>query len=148
MLGDKPIALIGLNKKLPQDLDGVLYRSVYLPVIRDRLPDVLELFDGAEPSLVTGKRETTNVPTQALYLLNSSFIQDRATTLGRRLHERSNDDKETVNQAYMVCFGRSPNAAERQLALAFMNEKSGTRLEGLQSLSQVLLLTAEFRNID
>lgn len=148
LLGDKPIALIGLNKKLPQDLDGVLYRSVYLPVIRDRLPDVLELFDGAEPSLVTGRRETTNVPTQALYLLNSSFIRDRAKALGRRLHERSNVDEDTVNQAYVVCFGRSPSAAERQLALAFLNEKSGTRSEKLQSLAQVLLLTAEFRNID
>ena len=67
-----------MNPKLPKDLDGDLHRSVYLPVLRDRLPDVLDLFDFAEPSLVTGDRQTTNVPVQALYLMNSPFVQARA----------------------------------------------------------------------
>ncbi|HVJ87287.1 MAG TPA: PSD1 and planctomycete cytochrome C domain-containing protein, partial [Caulifigura sp.] len=70
VIGDRPVSLIGLDARLPKDLDGSKNRSVYLPVIRDRLPDILELFDFAEPSLVTGERETTNVPTQALYLMN------------------------------------------------------------------------------
>ena len=43
---------------------GVGCRSLYLPIIRDQLPDVLDLFDFAEPSLVTDDRETTNVPVQ------------------------------------------------------------------------------------
>ena len=77
-IGDKPISLIGLDSRLPPDLDGSQHRSVYLPVLRDRLPDVLDLFDFAEPSLVTGDRETTNVPVQALYLMNSPFVQARA----------------------------------------------------------------------
>jgi cytochrome c553 len=42
------------------------FRSVYLPVPRDVLPDSLAAFDFAENSLVTGARETTNVPSQAL----------------------------------------------------------------------------------
>ena len=67
----------------PADLDGSRHRSVYLPVLRDRLPDVLDLFDFAEPSLVTGDRETTNVPVQALYLMNSPFVQARAEGAGR-----------------------------------------------------------------
>ncbi|MFO0843082.1 MAG: PSD1 and planctomycete cytochrome C domain-containing protein [Gemmataceae bacterium] len=71
-IGDRPISLIGLDSRIPTDLDGSRHRSVYLPVLRDRLPDVLDLFDFAEPSLVTGDRETTNVPVQALYLMNSS----------------------------------------------------------------------------
>ncbi|MEX2559704.1 MAG: DUF1553 domain-containing protein, partial [Pirellulales bacterium] len=66
-IGDRPISLIGLDASLPADLDGSLHRSVYLPVLRDRLPEVLDLFDFAEPSLVSGDRETTNVPLQALY---------------------------------------------------------------------------------
>src|SRR5207249_5595910 len=58
--------------------------SDLLPVLRDRLPDVLDLFDFAEPSLVTGDRQTTNVPVQALYLMNSQFVQARASGLARR----------------------------------------------------------------
>ncbi len=45
-------------------------RSVYLPIARDILPDALAVFDFAEPTLVSGSREVTNVPSQALYLLN------------------------------------------------------------------------------
>jgi hypothetical protein len=57
IIGDRPISLVGLDKRLPRDLDGAKHRSIYLPVMRDRLPDVLDVFDFAEPSLVTGRRE-------------------------------------------------------------------------------------------
>ena len=53
LIGDRPISLLAFDKRVPADLDGSRHRSVYLPVIRDRLPDALELFDCAEPSLVT-----------------------------------------------------------------------------------------------
>ncbi len=53
-------------------------RSVYLPIAREMLPDALAVFDFAEPGFVTGSRETTSVPSQALYLLNSPFIHRRA----------------------------------------------------------------------
>ena len=91
-IGDRPISLIGLDTRLPADLDGSRHRSVYLPVLRDRLPDVLDLFDFAEPSLVTGDRETTNVPVQALYLMNSPFVQARAEALADRLTREADDD--------------------------------------------------------
>ena len=48
------------------------------------MPDILKLFDFAEPSLVTGRRDTTNVPSQALYLMNSDFIRARAEGLATR----------------------------------------------------------------
>lgn len=152
LIGDRPIALIGLNKKLPQDLDGVLYRSVYLPVIRDRLPDALDLFDGAEPSLVTGKRETTNVPTQALYLLNSAFVRERAAALAKRLLADSIEPSRVVEQAYQICFGREPSQQESQLALSFLTHSAADGVESWQEVlprfTQVLLLTAEFRTLD
>jgi hypothetical protein len=49
------------------------------------LPDTLAVFDFAEPSLVSGRRETTNVPSQALFLLNSPFIATAAQKLGERV---------------------------------------------------------------
>jgi hypothetical protein len=57
-------------------------RSVYLPIARNVLPDALEVSDFAESSLVSGSRETTNVPVQALYLLNSDFVTTRRRGLG------------------------------------------------------------------
>ena len=157
-IGDRPISLIGLNKKLPKDLDGSTHRSVYLPVVRDRLPDVLELFDFAEPSLVTGDRETTNVPVQALYLMNSSFVQTRAAAVAARLQHETANDEELVRKAFQLCFGREAEAAERDRSLAFLRHNKQQEVEDVAqktdhdlsvlSFCQAMLSTAEFRNLD
>ncbi|HIE98006.1 MAG TPA: DUF1553 domain-containing protein, partial [Fuerstia sp.] len=155
VIGDRPISLIGLDRKLPKDLDGSVYRSVYLPVIRDRLPDVLNLFDFAEPSFVTGDRETTNVPVQAFYLMNSSFVQDRAKKLAARLERATSNDDELVQRAFQLCFGRAPDAQERDRSLAFLGQNvpavsavNTDRDLTILSFCQAMLSTAEFRNLD
>jgi cytochrome c553 len=156
-IGDRPISLIGLDTRLPADLDGSRHRSVYLPVLRDRLPDVLDLFDFAESSLVTGDRETTNVPLQALYLMNSPFVRSRARALADRLlrEEPGNDDAPRIRRGFLLCFSRNPDAAEMKRAASFL-EQANTRATGaaeqrrqlLTACCQALLSTAEFRNLD
>ncbi len=154
VIGDRPISLIGLDKRLPKDLDGSLHRSVYLPVIRDRLPDVLELFDFAEPSLVTGSRDRTNVPVQALYLMNSPFVQARADSLASRLMQRTDEVKQRVALAFRLCFAREPRPEEIERSIAFLDQRhaAGDNLIDantvLASFCQALLSTAEFRNLD
>jgi hypothetical protein len=169
-IGDKPISLIGLDPRLPADLDGSLHRSVYLPVLRDRLPDVLDLFDFAEPSLVTGDRETTNVPVQALYLMNSPFVQARAKGLSARLSKGSKSSEAQIQQAFELCFGRRPDHDELKKAAAFLeqsgkaggksesddkpdndkpdNDQPNTDERSLEAFCQAILATAEFRNLD
>jgi hypothetical protein len=144
VIGARPIALIGLDKRVPADLDGALQRSIYLPVIRDRLPDALELFDFAEPSLVTGQRETTNVPLQALYLMNSPFVMKRAEALAERLQRDAKTDDERIDRAFRLCFGRAADADEKKQCLAFLSKKGSE----LSSFCQALLCPAEFRNLD
>jgi hypothetical protein len=155
LIGDRPISLIGLDSRLPADLDGSLHRSVYLPVLRDRLPDVLDLFDFAEPSLVTGDRETTNVPVQALYLMNSPFVQARAKGMAARLRRDSGSDEERIRQAFQLCFSRQPAEDELRMAAGFLERSSGETghgaagdSRGLAAFCQALLATAEFRNLD
>ncbi len=153
-IGDRPISLIGLDPNIPADLDGERHRSVYLPVLRDRLPDVLDLFDFAEPSLVTGDRETTNVPVQALYLMNSSFVQARATALAHRVQREADNHEQQLRHAFVLCFSRAPDAEESKLAAAFFDQKQDNSDNDQQSRKllasycQALLATAEFRNLD
>ncbi|MEZ6068430.1 MAG: DUF1553 domain-containing protein [Planctomycetaceae bacterium] len=52
-------------------------RAVYLPVFRNRLPELHQVFDFPDPNLSTGKRTTTTLSTQALFLLNSPFATAR-----------------------------------------------------------------------
>lgn len=154
VIGDRPISLIGLDKRIPSDLDGSTHRSVYLPVVRDRLPDVLELFDFAEPSLVTGRRETTNVPLQALYLLNSDFVTSRSEALGKRLQRETKTDDELVNWAFLLCYGRKPRPEEVERCKAYLNQRESQDKDApaddrrLTTFCQALLCTAEFRNVD
>ena len=143
-IGDRPISLIGLDSKIPADLDGSLHRSIYLPILRDRLPDVLDLFDFAEPSLVTGDRETTNVPLQALYLLNSPFVQARAQALANRLLREAPTTEARIHLAFQLCFTRPPDAQEEKLATDFLTKNPNS----LPTFCQSLLATAEFRNLD
>jgi hypothetical protein len=88
------------------------YRSVYLPVVRDFVPEALEIFDFAEPSLVVASRDVTNVPSQALYLLNNDFVRDQATAMARRVLAQPLSHPQRISLAYEYALGRPPTDAE------------------------------------
>jgi hypothetical protein len=147
-------AMIPFNKKIPEDLDGSTHRSVYLPVMRDQLPDELRQFDFAEPSLVTGKRDSTNVPPQALYLMNSDFVRARAAALAKRVMEKSTTG-ERIAEAYQRSLNRVADKEESQLIQEFVTApipegiSAEKELEKRwQDLCQALLASADFRMID
>lgn len=149
VIGDRPISLVGLNRRLPQDLDGSVHRSVYLPVMRDRLPDVLDVFDFAEPSLVTGRRENTNVPTQSLYLMNSDFLHQRAAAMASRLRDETENHQDFVRRGFLYCYSREPTPTEMDRVSEFLKSAKATdSVQRAASCCQALLSTAEFRVID
>lgn len=147
-LGGQSVSLIGFDTKLPSDLDGSHRRSIYLPVIRDQLPDVLEQFDVANPNLVTGNRDVTNVPLQALYLLNGPFAQEQGAALAKRVAAEKQTLPERIRRAFSLCFNRPPDAKEQQLAESFFQISSGDEEKLLAAFCQSLLSSAEFRFAD
>jgi hypothetical protein len=143
-LDGQSVSLIGFNTKLPPDLDGSHRRSIYLPVIRDHLPDVLEQFDVANPNLVTGDRDVTNVPLQGLYLLNGPFVQEMAAALAKRIQSAPNQ----IELAFQLCFNRTPDVQEIALAEKFLRTNSANESKLLAAFCQSLLASAEFRFAD
>lgn len=97
------------------------YRSVYLPIVRDTLPDALAVFDMAEPSLVTGVREETTVPSQALYLLNAPFVIDAAIKASARIPVASRTQDERIESVFRMILGRMPSATEVKASKAFLD---------------------------
>ncbi len=99
-------------------------RSVYLPVIRGFVPESLELFDFAEPSLVIADRDTTNVPSQALYLLNNPDVLrlSRAFAL-RLLADVGLSPRQRIDRAYRLALGRPPTSAEVSRAAEFLRDE-------------------------
>ena len=60
-------------------------RSVYLPVIRNDLPELFDVFDFANPHISTGERPKTTVPTQGLFMLNDSMVMAAAEATAKRI---------------------------------------------------------------
>ena len=129
-------------------------RSVYLPIAREMLPDALTVFDFAEPGFVSGNRETTNVPSQALYMLNSPSIANAAQKLGERVIAAYPALEPRVQLAYWLVFSRAPSEPERQAALSFFtnfpsaaagNVSTDATTAAWTSFSRVLFASAEFR---
>ena len=145
------VSIIGFDKSIPSDLDGTTYRSIYLPVFRENLPDVLSLFDFAEPSLVVGKRAETNVPPQALYLMNSEFVYDQAKSFAARVMESGAADREArIHRAFQLCYNRDPDSTELAMSNRFFEQaEPGTEEDILTTrFCQALFASPEFRIAD
>lgn len=131
------------GKELPK-------RSIYLPIIRNELPASLTVFDFADPDLVVGKRPVTNVPAQALLLMNSPFVMDCAERTATRLLQDSSGTPETiVAKAYRTTLSRAPTSSEIERALVFLKGEDDANLANrLAQLVHVLFASTEFRMVN
>ena len=118
-------------------------RAVYLPIYRGTTPpDLLEAFDFAPPGMVTGRRASTTVPTQALFLMNSPFVLDRAKAVARELLERTDlDDGGRVDLLYRKMFSRPATGVDRRRALDFVRAQTP---DAWTDLAQALFASNEF----
>lgn len=102
-------------------LDGNGRRSLYLKMTLMDPPKFLSLFNQPIPKLTTGRRDSTNVPDQALALLNDPFV----IAMARHWSEQVMQDGSAlpghrVERMFADAFGRapSPDETERIVALA------------------------------
>src|SRR5712671_2463631 len=65
-------------------LDGDGRRSIYTAVRRNFLPSMMLAFDTPIPFNTMGRRNVSNVPAQALILMNDPFIVEQAKTWSQR----------------------------------------------------------------
>jgi hypothetical protein len=127
-------------------------RSVYIPVLREEgLNPLLKAFDFANPSFPVGKRNRSILPTQALFLMNSEFVMQKARQAADQLLTKFPDHNslELLNQAYLTVIGRRPLSEEQDLALAFLNDfdmaKEDAEMEVWSHLYHSLFATVDFR---
>jgi hypothetical protein len=134
----------------------VTRRSVYVPVFRNALPELFEVFDFADPSMVVGRRDSSIVAPQALFLMNHPFVMDQARHAARRLlAETGLDDEGRVTRAYQRALGRSPTASERRIGLGFVSrtpiggvDPAPRSEEAWAILFQALFSSIDFRYIN
>jgi cytochrome c553 len=101
-------------------IDGAGRRSVYIAVNRNFLDPFLQAFDQPPPATTCGKRHVSNVPAQALALLNNDMVREFARLWGERLAADGRDDAARVESMWFAAFARAPREDERALARAFL----------------------------
>ena len=105
-------------------LDGGGRRSLYLGVRRNFLNPFLTSFDFPRPASTIGRRSRSNVPQQALTLLNDAFVHQQAKIWGRRLAKQKKVMvADRVSRVFMVLLARRPADDELRKALQFLGEK-------------------------
>jgi hypothetical protein len=98
-LGDQATA-VGANKNRRRT--DFPCRSVYLPVIRNDLPELFDSFDFADPHATTGMRPRTMVASQGLFLMNDVSVIAAADAIARRaLAEVPSDSLDEIAQ--VIC---------------------------------------------
>lgn len=137
------------------------HRSVYLCYLRNSPPPELAPFDLPDALGVAGRRETTALPAQSLFLLNSPFVVEQSRILARRLLAAGSAVEESALAAEAIrrVLAREPESGEVERAVALVRD-ADAQLRSLQpdatlrrewawaGACQALLATNEFRYVD
>ncbi len=129
-------------------VDGAGRRSVYLEVRRNFPDPFLQAFDLPIPTTTIGRRNRSNVPGQALAMLNAPLVHEMAAAWGARIAAIPGDDPTRLDRMFREGLARPPHAEETFACLEFL---AGERVElggaddaAWAALAHVLLNTKEF----
>ena len=118
---------------------------------RNFLPPLLLAFDTPIPFSTVGKRTVSNVPAQALILLNDPFVVQQAERWARRVLAEGTSTPERIHTMYRAAFARPATAAELAACQEFLGtqgrEYDSARAEAIRAwadLAHVLFNAKEF----
>jgi hypothetical protein len=105
-------------------LDGAGRRSIYVAVRRNFLPAMMTAFDTPIPFSTMGRRSVSNVPAQALILMNDPFVVAEAGRWAKRtLGGKIAPPQERINAMYDAAFARPPTEREVRQGMEFLRRQ-------------------------
>ncbi len=138
----------------PFDMAGnsmAVRRTVYGLVDRQNLPGLFRSFDFATPDQCAERRPHTTVPQQALFALNSPFVQEQARAVVR-LPEIAQvpGPAERIQALYRRILARNASSRELGQGLRFVEAapRRDNELDPWEQLAQVLMISNESVFID
>jgi hypothetical protein len=115
---------VGRGRPDSGPLDGNGRRSIYLQVRRNFISPMFTAFDYPTPFTCIGRRTVSNVPAQALVMLNNPFVLQQAELWARRILTAPGTAEERIRAMYASAFGRPPTRDELAAATAFLAEQA------------------------
>ena len=96
-------------------------RSIYLPIVRNHLYDMFQLFDYSDASVPNGNRHSSIVAPQALFMLNSDLMLQAADGLAERVL-KVEGDQTRIHRLYALALGRQPTDSEVAITESYLRE--------------------------
>jgi len=131
----------------PADGDG--RRSIYLNIRRNFLDPMLLAFDAPVPFSTMGRRNVSNVPAQALALLNDPLVISQARLWAQRaVSTPGQTPRARIDDLYMTAFGRPATDEEARASLAFVDAQTqARRIDASTSADPAILAWADLCHI-
>lgn len=134
-------------------------RTIYGATDRNDLPGLYRVFDFANPDLTTAQRDTTTVPQQSLFFLNSPFVMEQASKLTESPSVQGLDcEAEQIRALFQRVYQRDPSENEHQWGLRFLRGVSASEdadetipkqpLTPMERYAQVLMMSNELMFVD
>jgi Protein of unknown function (DUF1553)/Protein of unknown function (DUF1549)/Planctomycete cytochrome C len=108
-------------------LDGAGRRSIYTAVRRNFLSPFMLAFDTPVPFSTMGRRNVSNVPAQALILMNDPFVVEQAKLWAERALQQQLPVASRIDGMYRAAFARPPTERELAAAIGFFNAQATAR---------------------
>ena len=128
-------------------------RSVYLPVVRSNVYDLLTLLDFPNAATPVGSRVTTTVPTQALLMMNGDYLMNESRNIAKNwLNATDKGLKPSLNLLYEALLTRSPTPDELEWAKDFLEDFSPEdsdpdKTESWNALCHTLVMSNDFIHV-
>jgi len=134
---------------------GIRRRSLYVPVIRNHLYDVFQLFDYTDASVPRGSRDTSTIAPQALFLMNSELVAELTAAMAERLLSEEASRESRIDRLFAEAFGRPPTTEELQRTVQFLTnfetlaaqhteQTDAPATQAWQALCQSVVSSSEF----
>ena len=113
-------------------LDGQGRRSIYLKINRNFLSPMMTAFDSPTPFTTIGRRNISNVPAQALILLNNEFVTEMSKRWAAKLMAEQTTTTQKLTKAWQQLYGFEPTAAELSPLLQYAAENASNEANGAE----------------
>ena len=127
-------------------LDGAGRRTIYLGIRRNFLQPFLLAFDFPAPAGPMGRRNVSNVPAQALTLLNDPLVLEQARLWAQEILDLpASSIEERIDLMFKTAFARPPTNEERATAVQVLGEQGRAgELNAWSDLAHILINVKEF----
>ena len=144
----------GRGRPASGPVDGNGRRSIYIAIRRNFLSPMMLAFDMPQPFSSVGKRNVSNVPAQALIMMNDPLVVQQSDVWAKRLLAEAETTDARLDLLYETAFARLPSDTERADARGFLSsqgaeyglspEKAETDARVWKDLCHVMMNVKEF----